>query len=201
VNRATAQQSIVDQSATPLDAGPVGYGMGPIGPGVGQSFTPVLNSLDFVEVLMDTMTTPAYTTVHVRIHEQSITGNVIGESLQLLVTSDHPSTGNPVLAHFSFPNSVPLVPGQTYVLEIPGTSFWEWGVVVGPSSYEGGRAITLGPNEWFSTDDLWFREGVVAVPEPNIWQLAASALLFVTLKRIWTWKHDGSLSSRHDEPQ
>jgi hypothetical protein len=79
-------------------------------------------------------------------------------------------------AHFAFPGTVPLTPGNLYVLEVlqlGGYSGWgieipSYAIVNGQTidmTYHGGRLIYGGVPQ--DNSDMLFQEGVV-VPEPGV---------------------------------
>ena len=74
-NSVRAQQFVVDQSATPE-----GSTFVLLSGGVGQEFVPTFTSLDFVELKLGSMNLNDSGTFQVRIHEDSIAGNIVGVS-------------------------------------------------------------------------------------------------------------------------
>jgi hypothetical protein len=169
---ANAQGTFVfDQQSTGLvDAG-LHYDQTPFG----QSFTPTLDSIGFLELqLFDTVAA----TIDVNIRSGSITGSILGTSQATTIPGNTSGTYD-----FLFSNPVTLTPGTQY--------FFEPVVVGGGSSigeanttfiqYAGGDAIAGGTT--YTDRDLWFREGIVsAVPEP------ASAALFVVAGSALCWQ-------------
>ena len=143
-------------------------------PPLGQEFTPTLTSLDVVELLiMDSQPFDDLgSSITVNIRADSILGPVLGSST--LVLPDVYGGGTFASTHFDFPITVPLVPGNTFVIELieAGLGFT---VAVNPSnSYSGGRFIVGG--RLVEGSDLVFREGPAesaTVPEPS-----ATMLLF-----------------------
>lgn len=88
------------------------------------------------------------------------------------------------IANFSFSTPVTLTAGQTYYLQpvvLSGDNPWDIGVLT-YDAYSNGQLFSNGlPG---STIDLWFREGVVSVPEPSILVLfGLSGLLAFSFKR------------------
>jgi hypothetical protein len=166
---AKAELLVVDQSATPqtLDAAFL------LSSGVAQEFFPTLPALDFVDVGLRSMDPNDSGTFQVRIHEGSL-GNIVGISDPISISTPGPG----LLAHFEFPNSISLTPGETYLFDIPHSGPF-WGAIVGPSTYQGQAFIS---GQWSTEQDLWFREGVI-VPEPATWKLAGSVLGLLWLNR------------------
>lgn len=137
----------------------------------GQEFTPTLDALDWVHILIGPRTEPVAV---VNIRENTITGPILGTSL--------PGTIGPLVPgqfsfmQFDFSDRVPLVPGNLYVIEIEMLSGGLAFVRDTENHYAGGRAISLG-NPVPGTD-FGFREGlVVPVPEPGTVSLLSIGLL------------------------
>ena len=141
-----------------------------------QSFTPSLNAVGFVR--MDLLANgPA--TLDVVLHANSLTGPVIGTSEQVTLQS-----GFAGFVNFYFDTPASVTPGTMYYFQpvvLPGGS----DVATYTSrfyNYTGGAAFYQGTAS--STDDLWFREGII-VPEPSTWALllmCAGALWFLRRK-------------------
>ena len=174
---ATAAAQFVDQHNEPFVLSPVTFATSPAG-GVGQSFRPALNSLDFVELQIFNESPVGPASFFVGIRAGSITGNLLGMSQ--LTTTPLPFPLGPT--HFDFPSRVPLTAGNTYVLEISEqVGGAGWGVRYGPGAdYANGQAFTGGNPVNF---DLWFREGVKAVPEPSAWMFCVFAVAGVLVVR------------------
>jgi hypothetical protein len=156
-------------------------------PETGQEFAPSLNGLDFVDVaLLSQFGTNSGTgTFQIAIHQGTITAPVLGLSGQVSVSASGNNT------QFTFPSTVPLTPGDTYVLEviqIAGNSGWGVEVpgsaVVGGQTidmnYPGGRLIYGGAPQ--ATEDMIFQEGIF-VPEPSVSFLLLTGVLMCGLVR------------------
>jgi hypothetical protein len=158
-------------------------------PETGQEFTPSLNGLDFVDVLFLSQlgTNSGTGTFQIAIHQGTITAPVLGLSGQRTFSSGTNGTD----ARFTFPTTVPLAPGSTYVLEvleIAGNS--QWGIEVPGSAvvdgqtidmnYPGGQLIYGGVPQ--ATEDMIFQEGIF-VPEPSASFLLLSGVLTFGLFR------------------
>ena len=131
-----------------------------VGEPVGQEFVPALSGLDFVDARFSEREGSASSlTIQVLIREGSITGPVVGSSSQVTFF------GN-VIQRFDFPSTVPLTPGQTYVMHFFHETPTDYSIAADPTmSYFSGQAIRSGtPLDGY---DLWFREGLVVVPEPS----------------------------------
>lgn len=128
---------------------------------LGQSFTPSLSSIGFVELNLydgDTLHT-AGATVFVNVRSNSVTGPILGSSAMVFMPDGFFGVTN-----FIFSTPIGLAPGQTYYLQPLVQSGDGWGSYVTDGSYAGGTEIYQGvpvPGR-----NLWFREGVV-VPEPS----------------------------------
>jgi hypothetical protein len=152
---------VIDQSNSNANFTRNIYHLGPLG----QEFTPTLQALDVVELLMDDAScsqvgSPGGSAL-VRIREASIAGPIIGTS----ATSHFPNCFVGIL-RFEFPSVIPLTSGSLYVIEavyVSGNTSAAAGYD-GTSTYSGGREIIEGvPHE---DKDLWFREGLANfIPE------------------------------------
>jgi hypothetical protein len=150
-------------------------------PQTGQEFTPSLNGLDFVNVNLVPQSTTNTGIFEIAIHQGNITAPVLGLSSQ--VQRSGGATGNNT--YFPFLSTVPLTPGDTYVLEvlqIAGNSGWAIevpgsAVVNGHTidmNYPGGRLIYGGVPQ--ATEDMIFQEGIF-VPEPGVSALCLLGVL------------------------
>jgi hypothetical protein len=140
---------------------------------IGQSFTPMLDSIGFIEIqLFDGLSA---STVAINIRSGSIAGSVLGTSLPTTVPGS--SSG---IYDFFFSNPIMLTPGTKYYFEPVVVSGGFAGSDFTFIQYLGGDAIIGGTTD---TDrDFWFREGVInAVPEP------ASAALFAVAGGALCW--------------
>ena len=140
--------------------------------GTGQEFTPTLQGLDFVDVSLSNPAAAAGT-FEIAIHQGTIVGPVLGLSDPVVWSDTVSQSGD----QFVFSSTVPLVAGDLYVLEIiqlAGDQGWTIeipgsAVVNGKTidmNYPGGRLIYGGVPQ--DNLDMIFREGVFAVPEPNV---------------------------------
>ncbi len=156
-------------------------------PQTGQEFTPLLNGLDFVNVNLLTRFATNTGVFEIAIHQGNITAPALGLSSQVLRSGG--TNGNNT--HFIFPSTIPLIPGDTYVLEvlqIGGNSGWAVevpgsAVVNGQTidmSYLGGRLIYGGVPQ--ATEDMIFQEGIV-IPEPSAVSLCLLGVLALSFVR------------------
>ena len=130
----------------------------------GQSFTPVLSSIGFVqfEFLDPQPGNGTGATVYVSLRGGSLSGPILG-STDPVAMPDGFSLG---VANFIFGTPVSVTPGQIYFLQ-PMLQSGEngWTMLAGPFGYPGGTFFEFGspdPNGY----DAWFREGVL-IPEPS----------------------------------
>ena len=187
---AHAQGSVIDQSLQfPTVTNTHGFhafeGLGfTLVPATGQEFTPSLQGLDFVDVDLSRSTNTHTGTFAIAIHAGTIAAPVLGLSDQVAR-----SVGGDT--HFTFPSTVPVIPGDIYVLEIiqmAGDSGWR---IIYPTlamingqtidmNYPGGRLIYGGvPRE---NQDMIFREGLT-VPEPGVTAFCLLGVLAVSFSR------------------
>jgi hypothetical protein len=134
---------------------------------MGQSFTPTLSSVGFVklEFYDKNPGNGLGATVYVNLWSGSISNTTLLGSTGPIFMPDGFSFGS--ITNFSFSTSISVTPGSTYYLQPfvqSGDNSWD---VVGSSmfNYLGGTAIFNGSPD--SSSDLWFREGVIDVPEPS----------------------------------
>lgn len=144
---------------------------------LGQSFTPLLDSVGFIRLYIQGGGGTA--SFHVVLHNDSITGSVLGTS----ATTSF-STGS--FVDFLFQTPVSVTPGTMYFFQpVLETATGGWTVNASFYNYAGGSAFANGLAD--SSKDLWFREGVVVVPEPSVvWLLAvmSGALFYVSKKSL-----------------
>ncbi len=128
---------------------------------LGQSFTPALVSVGFVEFNFydgDVLHSSGATVV-VNLRSNAITGPILGISASVFMPNGFFGVTN-----FVFTTSIPVTPGVVYYLQPMVQSGDDMGAYLTDASYTGGSAISQGvpvPDR-----NLWYREGVV-VPEPS----------------------------------
>jgi hypothetical protein len=149
---------------------------------IGQSFTPLLSSVGFVQLepFDGNPNNGLGATLYVNLRSNSITGPILG-STDPVFLPDIPSGGG--VTNFLFSTPVSVVPGITYFFEVVVQSgdFWTLNTL-GANDYSRGAMFLQGVAQ--PLNDLWFREGVI-VPEPSTAALlvAAGALLCVRRKK------------------
>ena len=167
------QQSATNQGVAGGDAGFPIQEQQPMG----QSFTPALSSVGFVQ-LKFTDGNPGNglgATVYVNLLANSISGTVLGSTAPVFM----PDGVFEVATSFLFSSAVPVVPGTTYYLQpVVASGDAPWDAVGGNYDYSGGTLYISGtPNS--SGYDLWFREGDI-VPEPP-----SGLLVLLGVAGIW----------------
>jgi hypothetical protein len=143
---------------------------------MGQSFTPTLSDVGFIRLFIANGVFGNVTaaTIYVDILSGSINGTVLGQSSSVLI----PSGLFAGTVDFIFTNPIPVVANTTYYFQpvVADNNNLQLNAA-NNYNYSGGTAYVNGavdPNE-----DLWFREGVIAVPEPS------SAILVLLGSGAW----------------
>jgi PEP-CTERM motif len=181
---------IVDQEYT--DKPNVAYNQGnPIFHPFGQSFTPGLAAVDFVQLRLSDFDAGSGLggTFQVRIREGgAATGAILGTSAAKTLPDGFGTLADDFgygfafggsLAQFDFATPVALNPGALYsieVVELSGDRFEMYGTL--PGGYPGGTAIAGLP---LSSVDFFFREGIQDVPEPGTFGLGLFGVLLFGL--------------------
>jgi hypothetical protein len=152
---ASAQGFVYDQQSSGTTDGSVLSTQAPLG----QSFTPLLDSIGFVDFYLSDGTTASMMQVNIR--SGSITGPILGTTSTTTLT--------PNLADyygFVFSTPISLTPGTQYFLEPVVVGGGGSRAFVTFQQYSGGDAIFGGST--FTDRDFLFREGIVSnVPEPS----------------------------------
>jgi hypothetical protein len=154
------QQSATNQGPAGGDAGaPIGWQQP-----MGQSFTPALSAIGFVQFKFadPSRGDGVGATVYVNVLADSISGTVLASTTPVLMP-DGFFWGT---TSFFFSAPVSVTPDTTYYLQpvvLSGDPLWD--VIGGNYGYPGGTFYSSGaPSS--SGLDLWFREGVI-IPEPQ----------------------------------
>jgi hypothetical protein len=157
--------TIFDQSNTGLPDGTLSQNLLNYSP-LGQSFTPTLTSLNFVNLL----TLGGSATLEMDIRSGSISGTILGTSeLTVIPFSDTLSE-----VSFSFSTPVALIPGDLYVLEPFLVSGDALIASTNSNNYPGGNQILAGADQ--PDNDLWFQEGI-STREPGTFFLLGTGLI------------------------
>lgn len=131
---------------------------------IGQSFTPTLTGLNFIEFRLGS-SSGGPLTAFVNLRDSSSGNNFTGNILGTSATVAFSGTALQDLL-FDFASVINLTPGALYVAEIVLSSRW----IVdanGSNPYAGGTVIDgLNPGP-LAGIDLVFREGLNVVPEPS----------------------------------
>lgn len=161
-----AQEIEYDQTCTPRDI-LAWWSTRALGP-VGQEFVPQVERLDVVDLIVFNQdhTAPEPAPVYVRIHRDSIGGDLAGTSKTLTVPY-----GNESPVRFEFDSPVVTQVGSMYVIElVAATDAGNPSIAAGPEFdfYPPGHAIVEGIR--LQTRDMWFRTGTRTVAtRPSSW--------------------------------
>ena len=146
----------VDQHNDSMVAG--GYHSIPTYTPIGQQFRPSFDHVDVAEMYVKAMGfTSEPTEFLVEVYEGDVSGSPLS-------SSDVVSAAGGYIGplQFVFPASVPLIPGELYVLVIRELNGVNWGMRATEDLYPSGEMISSGEPVWHS--DAWFREGSLTVP-------------------------------------
>ncbi len=144
---------VYDQQTTGSGIGKAPMTLAPFG----QSFTPTLNSISFVQLYLDII--PTNSIVDINILSGSMTGTILGTSMPTVFNSTPPGYYD-----FIFSSPISLTPGTKYYLNPVSVSGPLPVGVYTRDQYTGGDMIVK--NQPVIDRDLVFREGII-VPEPS----------------------------------
>jgi hypothetical protein len=147
----------------------------------GQSFTPELSSVGFIRLWLANgyLDDTSAATVIVNLLANSITGTILSQSEPVVTQSGTFSA--PV--DFIFATPVTVTPGVTYYFQpvIQDNDNLYISGTITSDPYAGGTAFRNG--QAIPTQDLWFREGIVA-PEPSpSWLIFLGSGIFFYARR------------------
>jgi hypothetical protein len=157
-----------------------------------QSFIPMLSAIDFVTLEFEDVpdSGTAGMTIGVNLYTSSPTAqprNLIGSTTPIALPSGFENDGlfDSGVATFDFSTPVALTPGQTYYLEPVVLSGGDPLDIMSLSynAYSNGQLFAEG-YPFDHTIDLWFQEGVVAVPEPTTLALVGLGGLLVLSSNV-----------------
>ena len=154
---------------------------------IGQSFTPSLSAVGFIQLeLFDANPGNGLgATVAVNLMSGSITGTILGTSTVTLpdgFAGDAGANPPPFGPIFYFATPVAVTPGTTYYFDIDVLSGDTWLVGTGPGGYAGGMGFSQGVGD--SGFNLAFEEGIVGVPEPSVtWLALVGGGIFLCFRR------------------
>jgi hypothetical protein len=179
---------IYDQSSATNPVGGAGYPIQADQP-MGQSFTPNLSSVGFV--MLEFLDFPANgsSMAYVNLWVGAIgTGTLLSSTAPVFI----PQGAFNYVTNFFFSTPVAVNPGTTYYLQPEIQSGDVNGLcVIGAQvfNYPGGTAYFDGSPD-INNSDLWFREGVIDVPEP-----ASPMLLFLGIGLYLYARHKHKIRS------
>jgi hypothetical protein len=178
---ACAQGTFIYDQQSATNDGPVPFGAGTVlqtASPYGQSFTPSMNGVDFIRLLLldGNRTNGVGATLSINLRTNSITGPILASTASVALPDSFDDVVN-----FFFTNTVTLSPGAVYYFEPVERFGDQWKAMDGEYNYPGGTLFALG--QAHTAADLWFREGLV--PEPSSVQvlLVGGAVFFVLRKR------------------
>jgi hypothetical protein len=157
----------------------------------GQTFVPNFTEVSFIDLYLGThggRFGAQEETIAVSLRDGSITGETLGQTDPVTVIYD--GTGRFLVQEFDFSRSLSLVPGQTYVFQPLHLGGDDLVTVVMATDHMGSSDFyPQGQLIWHGQSgdgvDIWFREGVVVVPEPRTWALMLFAAAVLVVKRRW----------------
>lgn len=133
---------------------------------LGQSFTPSLSAVGFVQFYYGDSSSAPYqgSSLNVIMRSDSITGPILGTSESVNIAG-----GTSGAQTFLFDTPISVTPGTTYYFQPLWLSGDDQGISYEfAANYTGGTAFVNGSSVGA---DLWFREGILVVPEPSTWTL------------------------------
>jgi hypothetical protein len=148
---------------------------------LGQTFTPSLNSIEFVRLSI-TSYANVPSTLRLELFATPTSSASLATSTSVTVASTHQ-----VFADFYFTTPLAVIPGNTYFLH-PESVVGTFGVAKYKYDYSGGAAYLSYLNGAPNVEDYWFREGIIAAPEPSAVSLVlvGGILFYVCRKKFQT---------------
>jgi hypothetical protein len=154
-----------------------------------QSFIPSLSAIDYVALEFEYGTGSA--TVEVNLYEGSATvsaATLLGTTTAVTMPSGFNNNQLDVagVEDFYFSTPITLTPGDTYYLEpvaVSGAANWAIVTLIDFYTYPNGE-LNVDGYPFVNSTDMWFQEGIVAVPEPTTLALIGfGGLLVFIFKR------------------
>ena len=143
---------------------------------MGQSFTPSLSAVGFVQFMFLDSTGNQGATVYINLLSDSITGSVVAATSPVFMPN-----GFNGITNFFFPSNVSVQSGVEYFFRPVLLSGDNTGLKADIFNYSLGTAIFVGQPSNAGVD-FWFREGIV-VPEPSSFALLGISALAVFFSR------------------
>jgi len=171
------QQSSMNEMSFPNGSGAFIQLLSPYG----QSFTPTLSAIDFIRLNLDdnNPNNGIGATLYLNLRTGDINGTILATTPSVTLANGFTGTMN-----FFFSSDVPLTPGDIYTFQIVVQSGDSWNAIAGEYNYSGGMAFANGVAA--SGSDLWFREGVLSVPEPSpSWLVLLGSGIFLYARRAF----------------
>ncbi|MBI3880677.1 MAG: PEP-CTERM sorting domain-containing protein [Verrucomicrobia bacterium] len=134
----------------------------------GQSFVPTSNAVGFIRLWMRDLNAGngLGADVFVNLRSNSISGPILGSSETVSFTDGFGGPGDRIYPDFFFTNPISVVPGVTYIFQ-PVVQSGDSVSVFADSTYNYSFGDSLYQGAVQTGIDLWFREGVITVPEPS----------------------------------
>jgi hypothetical protein len=137
-----------------------------------QSFVPSLSAIDFISLEFQSGTGDA--TVAVNLYEGSpfeYMATLIGTTESATMPAGFVNDGLFVagVETFEFSNPITLTPGNTYYFEpvlVSGGADWNFKTLIDFNTYPNGELYVNG-YPFVNNTEIWFQEGIDAVPEPT----------------------------------
>jgi hypothetical protein len=187
-----AQGLVIDQESYPTPISPVGDGYVDgllltdqnLGETFEQTFVPSLSAIDFIALEFESSSVPAQVIVNLYEGSPSISGQtLLGTTTAVMMPSGLNNNGLDIagVQDFYFPTPIPLTPGDEYYfsphLELGGSE-WNYVTLIDFYTYPNGQ-LDVNGYPYINSTDMWFQEGVVAVPEPTTLALIGFTCLLV----------------------
>ena len=156
-----------------------------------QSFTPSLSAIGFVQFELADIPGNGNNgvTVYVNLWTGSTrtnTATFLGSTTPIYMPNGFVNNelGVAGITNFSFSTPIGLTPGQTYYLQpVVASGDDPWDIITIGDTYPNGQLFGKTGRYFQPSTDLWFREGIVSVPEPTILALIGLGSLVILICR------------------